>query len=414
LPEALVSEIDPLPLELPSEIELPRPDALEILERLSPKPSLPPRIGINGFDRIGRLIFRSAVEAGYDIAAVNDPFIPVHAMVYGLKFDMSHSSWKSKKKELQVREGPVGQLIVNGKAVAVLTEKDAKKIPWEIVGVNFVIETNLALNTFNDARNHFRTVDQASNGLPLLDQEKEKPLYYGVEKVLIASPSPDAKSIALGVNDSTEVLNSKILSHASAPVSALATVLKVINSKFGIRFCSFTLLKAVMGASRDIKCPNMGPSTHARSEKWDFGENLVPCQAPELEQAVFKILPDMRGKLSGMQVYTPVPEVSMFDLTLSLETESKEIFRDVCLEIKDCSQRTHRGIIKYVMKMSNENSASCVFRGSQETVVFDARSGAQIDQRTVKLVLWFDNETGCAARMVDVIRKYTVYQKTLP
>jgi len=374
----------------------------QINERLSTKPSLPPSIGINGFDRMGRLIFRAAIDAEYDVVAVNDPFTSVESMVYSLKFDLAHSP--SRRATLLVRESQrPGQFIVNDKTVNVLTEKDSTKIPWENFGVNYVIESNVSLNTFNDARNHLRTVEQTKN----CDESDIEAPYEGVEKVLIGSPSPDAKSIALGVNDDCEVLSKKILSHASAAVSALSTILQIISSKFQVQFCSYTLLKAVIDSSGDIKCPSLGPSTHKRTQKWDFSRNVVPFESQDVDQGVFRILPQMRGKLSGIQFYSPVHQVSMFDVTIGLTNQSSDVFRDICLEVKRCSERSHRGIIRYIMKTgNNESSASCVFAGSPETVAFDAKSSSQIDGQTVKLILWFDNESGHAARTVDIVSKY--------
>merc|ERR1712106_310751 len=376
--------------------ELPTPQQPEYIEndddliQLSPEKSLPLKIGINGFDRVGRLAFRAAFDAGLEISAVNDPFIPLHYMVYSLKFDMAHNHSKSRRKEITVTESPLGQLIVNGKVVTVFTELDPRKIPWNEAGVNYVIEATESLNSKINARHHlepdqdvaamkdiinreekvlsgdFLKVEQDTSDSTKQSQaenkESTKPV-CNVKKVIIAGNSTDFPSFGIGINDERITKSMGVIGNISAQANALILPLKIILEKFGIRYCSYTLLKAIIGPSKDIKCPTMGPATHSKAVKWDFAENLVPAPCPVLEEETIRFLPALRGRLHGMVVYTPVPEVSMFDLTVGIERETENIYSDVCQEMKKQAEGKLKNVMKYVMKVGDETSASCVFTG---------------------------------------------------
>jgi len=425
--------------------ELPTPQQPEYIEndddliQLSPEKPLPLKIGINGFDRVGRLAFRAAFDAGLEISAVNDPFIPLHYMVYSLKFDMAHNHSKSRRKEITVTESPLGQLIVNGKVVTVFTELDPRKIPWNEAGVNYVIEATESLNSKINARHHlepdqdvaamkdiinreekvlsgdFLKVEQDASDSTKQSQsenkESTKPV-CNVKKVIIAGNSTDFPSFGIGINDERITKSMGVIGNISAQANALILPLKIILDNFGMRYCSYTLLKAIIGPSKDIKCPTMGPATHKKSIKWDFSENLVPAPCPVLEEETLRFLPAMRGKLHGIVVYTPVPEVSMFDLTICIEGEAEHIYKDICLEMKRQAEGKLKNVMKYVSKVGDETSASCVFTGCPQSVVFDERSGCQIDRSTVKIVLWFDNEYGFANRIVDLVKK--AYETNIP
>ena len=296
--------------------ELPTPAPVTVQEEpddlIQLQPEKPLKVGINGFDRIGRLAFRAALESGLDIAAINDPFIPLHYMVYSLKFDMAHS--KTRKKDMTVIESPGGHLIVNDKQVNVFKEVDPRKIPWNRIGVNYVIEATESLQSKVNARHHLDHCEDTGGGLAmkeLVNKKEALSLYPDpdeeetedgnivkdaectVKKVVVASNCSEFPSFGIGVNDDRLSGSSPVICSMSAQANAMVLPLKIIHELIGIKFCSYTLMKAVMGPSRDIKCPTLGPSTHRKTLKWDFSENLVPAPCPVLEEEVVRHMPAM-------------------------------------------------------------------------------------------------------------------------
>jgi len=320
---------------------------------------------------------------------------------------------------------------VNGKTVQVFAEMDPSNIPWHQAGVNYVIEATESLKKKVDGTEHLKPKDgvvksptmkdlvnrKSSDSCANGDQSSEDPsevkedggeksdVTNGVRKVVLASNSTDVPSIGIGINEDRLRRDLSVISSISAPANALLIALKVIQEKFGLRFCAYTFIKAIKDVSREIKCPPLGPKTHSRSQKWDFSETLVPAPCPVLEEETYRFLPSMRGRLHGMVVYTPVPEVSMFDLTIGVEKESKELYEEVCSTMEEAAEGKMNGVLKYMLKVEDETSASCLFTGCPHSVVFDARSGCQIDRATIKIVLWFDNEYGFAHRVVDLVKK---------
>ena len=291
------------------------------LIQLNPEEPLPLKIGINGFDRVGRLAFRAAFDAGLEISAVNDPFIPLHYMVYSLKSDMAHNHSKIRRKEISVTESPLGQLIVNGKIVTVFTELDPRNIPWSDAGVNYVIEATESLQSKINARHHLEPKQEGTAMKDIInreekvmsgdivetdqnppeetqepqnesDESKPKPA-SNVKKVILANNSTDYPSFGIGINDERISKSMGVISNISAQANALILPLKIIMDSFGIKYCSYTLLKAIIGPSKDIKCPTMGPATHRKAIKWDFSENLVPAPCPVLEEETLRLLPAM-------------------------------------------------------------------------------------------------------------------------
>ena len=424
----------------PQKEPTPAPPPLEAVEaaEVTPSPTrmLPPRIGINGFNGVGRLILRAAIESGLEVMAVNDPFVPVKYMVYMLKFDLAmgtggvdSQSKKSKtlshRKEIHtIRESPTGDLIINGKGVAVFTEHDVTKIPWSIAGVNYVIEATDVLNSLSEASLHLTTekrgmrmkhvlaaeelrhrISSISPDPQVTDQTGDELslLYGGCKNVIIAGPSEDAPLACIGVKLMEQ---SPVNSHVSAPVAALCPVLNILHEAFKIRYCGYTLIRSIRGGEkRDIKCANLGPTTHMRSVKWDFAENLVPTPCPKIDVEAKRILPFLHQRLNGMAVYVPTPDVSMFDLTLQFESSSENMYRDACVKLKEATEDPQlKNVLAYRMLMCEENSASSLFVGQPHSCVIDAKSGCQLTNDTIKLVLWFDNEYGFANRIIDMIK----------
>ena len=266
-------------------------------------PERPLKVGINGFDRIGRLAFRTALESGIDVTAINDPFIPLHYMVYSLKFDMAHS--KQRRKDMNVVESPNGQLIVNDKLINVFKEVDPRKIPWNSVGVNYVIEATESLQSKVNAMHHLEFKQEGMTMEALVNKkDATEKIVNGdsevtsndectVKKVIVASNTSEFPSFGIGINDERLSKSSRVICSISAQANAIVLPLKIVQDSFGIKFCSYTFLKAVMGPTKDIKCPTLGPSSHKKVIKWDFSENLVPAPCPSLEEEAVRYLPSL-------------------------------------------------------------------------------------------------------------------------
>ena len=363
----------------------------EVSQSESPRPPpLPLKVGINGFDRVGRLAFRAACDAGLDISAINDPFIPLHFMVYQLKLDIAHS----RRRNLVVSEGTDGQLVVNNKPVLVFGELDPRQIPWHQAGVTTVIEATESLQSRVTPAHHLQPDTAASAATALKDivnrerggaaEAGEEPISAPappctIKQVVVAGSSTEFPSFGVGVNDDRISPSMGVIGSISAPAHALVLILQILHKQFRVSSCSYTLLKAVMGPGKDIKSPNLGPASHRRhNTRWDFAANLVPAPCPVLEEETVRFLPGLRGRLHGLVVYTPVPEVSMFDLTVRLEAEGGDLYNAVCSEVERQAAGPLASTVKYVAEGSANSGASGQFSGCSQSVVFDQRSGCQV------------------------------------
>ena len=299
-PSPIVLLKEPTPVREPTPKSVsPLPPPLEETlsqEARSPSPTklLPPKIGINGFNGVGRIVLRAAIESGLDVKAINDPFVPLQYMVYTLKFDLAMSPGgvdsqdkasrdnKTKKREIfSVRESPTGQLIINGNVISIFVEHDVTKIPWTLAGVNYVVEATDVLNSLSEAKLHLSTAKRGvrlrhlieeeqlrksqgreSASSPTVDGDPMALLYGGCKNVIIAGPSDDAPLFCVGINDdmssrggtlgdgSISLSQTPVASHVSAPVAALAPILYLINKSFKIKSCSYTLLRSVKGGPK--------------------------------------------------------------------------------------------------------------------------------------------------------------------
>ena len=290
------------------ELPMPKPSLdVEEVDLIELEPQKPLKVGINGFDRIGRLAFRTALESGITVAAINDPFIPLHYMIYSLKFDIAHC--KKRRKEMSVTEGPNGHLIVNDKQINIFKEVEPRKIPWNSVGVNYVVEATESLQSKINAMHH---LEFDSNGFTMeelvnrkdndevkdkdkedIQSQVESVKEKTVKKVILASASTEFPSFGIGINDERLSGSSSVICSISAQANALVLPLKIVQESFGIRFCSYTFLKAVMGPTKEIKCPTLGPASHRKMVKWDFSENLVPAPCPALDEEAIRFMPSM-------------------------------------------------------------------------------------------------------------------------
>jgi len=324
------------------------------------------KVGINGFGRIGRLVFRCALEQGVDVVGINDPFIPADYMVYMFKYDSTHGRFKGEVSH----KGD--KLIVNGKEISVFTEKEPSKIPWGKLGAEYIVESTGV----------FTTVDKCK---PHLDA--------GAKKVIITAPSADAPMFVMGVNEDKYTGKETVVSNASCTTNCLAPLAKVIHEKFGIVEALMTTVHSYTATQKTVD----GPS----NKDWRGGrgaaQNIIPSSTGAAK-AVGKVIPDLNGKLTGMAFRVPTPNVSVVDLTARLSKGAK--YEDICAAIKEAANGPLKGILAY----TDDEVVSTDFIGDTNSSIFDAKAGISLNDNFVKLVSWYDNEYGYSNRVVDLIK----------
>lgn len=324
-------------------------------------------IGINGFGRIGRLVLRASLNAdGARVVAVNDPFLDPEYMVYLLKHDSVHGSYKG---EVYVEEG---NLVVNGNRIAVFAERDPTKIPWGASGADYVVESTGVFTTSDKAEAHLKG---------------------GAKKVVISAPSADAPMFVMGVNHETYSPDMNIISNASCTTNCLAPLAKVIHDAFGIEEGLMTTVHAVTATQKTVD----GPSGKAWRDGRGAGFNIIPA-ATGAAKAVGKVIPELNGKLTGMSFRVPVADVSVVDLTCRLVRPAK--YSDICAAIRDAAESSLKGILGF----TEELVVSSDFIGDSRSSIFDAEAGIQLNDHFVKLISWYDNEWGYSNRVVDLIK----------
>jgi glyceraldehyde 3-phosphate dehydrogenase len=324
------------------------------------------KVGINGFGRIGRIVFRNALEAqDVDIIAVNDPFIDLDYMVYMFKYDSVHGRFKGTV------EAKDGKLVINGKAVTIFGERDPASIPWGSVGAEYIIESTGV----------FTTIDKASAHLK-----------GGAKKVIISAPSADAPMYVVGVNLDTYDSKATVISNASCTTNCLAPLAKIIHDKFGIIEGLMTTVHATTATQKTVD----GPS----SKDWRGGRavagNIIPSSTGAAK-AVGKVIPSLNGKLTGLSFRVPTLDVSVVDLVVRIEKEAS--YDEIKAAVKEASETTHKGIVDY----TEESLVSTDFIGNTHSSIFDAGAGIALNKNFVKLISWYDNEWGYSRRVVDLL-----------
>ena len=325
------------------------------------------KIGINGFGRIGRMVFRAAIQNFHDIEVVgiNDLLAPDY-LAYMLKFDSVHGRFQG---EVSVDNG---HLVVNGKKIRLSQERDPAALKWRDIGADVVVEaTGLFL-------------DQAS---------AEKHLAAGAKKVLLSAPSKDdTPMFVYGVNHDTYA-GQAIISNASCTTNCLAPVAKVLNDKWGIKRGLMTTVHAATATQKTVD----GPS----NKDWRGGrgilENIIPSSTGAAK-AVGVVIPSVQGKLTGMAFRVPTSDVSVVDLTVELNTEAT--YKEICAEMKAQSKGALKGVLGY----TDEKVVSTDFRGEPCTSVFDADAGLALDGTFIKIVSWYDNEWGYSNKCLEMVR----------
>jgi len=323
------------------------------------------KVGINGFGRIGKLVFQAALEKGeVDVVAVNDPFITADYMAYMLKFDTVHGKFNG-----QVR-GEGNKLYVNDKVVNVYNEMDPHNIPWGAEGVEYVLECSGVFTTLEKAQAHIDA---------------------GAKKVLISAPSKDAPMFVMGVNNDKYDPSMTIISNASCTTNCLAPLAKVINDNFGIKEGLMTTVHSTTATQKTVD--------GASKKDWRGGRaasaNIIPSSTGAAK-AVGKVIPALNGKLTGMAFRVPTIDVSVVDLTCNLERPTT--YEEICAAMKKAAEGELKGIVEYV----DEDVVSSDFLGDEHTSIFDSKAGIMLTDTFVKLVAWYDNEWGYAHKLVDL------------
>ena len=325
------------------------------------------KVGINGFGRIGSLAFRAAVENdNVEVVGINDPFIALDYMGYMLKFDTVHGRFKGT---IDVQGD---KLVVNGKSISVYSCMNAADIPWTECGAEYILECS-GINT---------TVERASEHLKA-----------GAKKVVISAPSKDAPMFVMGVNHDTYTKDMTVVSNASCTTNCLAPLAKVINDNFGIVEGLMTTVHSITATQKTVD--------GASKKDWRGGRgaafNIIPSSTGAAK-AVGVVIPELKGKLTGMSMRIPSADVSIVDLTCRLEKGAS--YDEICAAVKAASEGPMKGVIEYC----EDEVVSSDFITDPHTSIFDAKAGLALNDNFVKLMAWYDNEWGFSCKMLDLTR----------
>ncbi|GAL83992.1 glyceraldehyde-3-phosphate dehydrogenase [Sporocytophaga myxococcoides] len=324
------------------------------------------KIGINGFGRIGRLVFRAAIKrSDVEVVAIND-LINADYMAYMLRYDSTHGKFDGS---IEVKNG---QLVVNGKAIRITAEKDPATLKWNEVEAEYVVE---------------------STGLFLTKETAQKHIQAGAKRVVLSAPAKDdTPTFVMGVNHETYTKDLNIISNASCTTNALAPIAKVLHDTFGIVEGLMTTVHAVTATQKTVD----GPS----AKDWRGGrgayQNIIPASTGAAK-AVGLVIPSLKGKLTGMSFRVPVADVSVVDLTCRLEKPAS--YGTIKKAVKEASEGKLKGILGY----TEDEIVSTDILGDDRTSVFDAKAGISLNEHFVKVVSWYDNEWGFSNKLVDLI-----------
>lgn len=322
------------------------------------------KVGINGFGRIGRIAFRSIINrSNVEVVAIND-LLEIDHLAYLLKFDSVHGKFKGT---IEVKEQC---LIINGKSIRITSEKKPENINWDLVNVDFVLESTGYFTQLNQAALHIKG---------------------GAKKVVISAPSKDAPMFVMGVNHKKLLKTDVVFSNASCTTNCLAPIVKVLHENFGVVEGLVTTVHSTTSSQNTVDGP---------ADKWRRGRaalnNLIPTSTSASE-ALTEIIPEMEGKLLAMAVRVPVADVSLVDLTVRLKTSTS--YSKIKEVIKNASENELKGILGY----TEDEVVSQDFVSETRTSVFDAGAGLALNEHFYKLISWYDNEFGYATKIVDLI-----------
>jgi glyceraldehyde 3-phosphate dehydrogenase len=324
------------------------------------------KVGINGFGRIGRLVFRAAMKrADIQVVGINDPFIDLAYMQYMLKYDSVHGQYKGEIGEKD------GKLVVDGEEIMVYAAMNPQDIDWKGCGADYVVESTGVFTTTEKASAHFQG---------------------GAKKVIISAPSADAPMFVMGVNQNKYNKSMNVVSNASCTTNCLAPIAKVINDNFGIVEGLMTTVHATTATQKTVD----GPSKKDWRGGRGAGFNIIPSSTGAAK-AVGKVIPELNGKLTGMAFRVPVADVSVVDLTCRLEKAAS--YKQICEAMKAASENELKGILGY----TEDEVVSTDFISDARTSIFDAKAGISLNDNFVKVVSWYDNEWGYSNKVVDLI-----------
>ena len=326
------------------------------------------KIGINGFGRIGRFVFRASIyrpELGIQVVGIND-LLPPDYMAYMLKYDTMHGQFQGK---VEVKDG---HLVVNGNTIRITAERDPENLNWGDIGAEYVVE---------------------STGFFLTDELARKHIKAGARRVVMSAPSKDSTPMfVLGVNNDTYA-GQDIVSNASCTTNCLAPLAKVINDEFGLEQGLMTTVHSTTATQRTVDGPSL--------KDWRGGRgaagNIIPSSTGAAK-AVGKVIPELNGKLTGMSIRVPTLDVSVVDLTCTLKKGAS--YEDICAAIKNAVSGSMKGIMDY----TDEAVVSSDFLGNTHTSIFDEKAGIALTDKFVKLVSWYDNEIGYSNKVLELIK----------
>ncbi|GAO28570.1 type I glyceraldehyde-3-phosphate dehydrogenase [Geofilum rubicundum] len=325
------------------------------------------KIGINGFGRIGRLVFRAAQNFNdVQIVGIND-LVDVDYMAYMLKYDSTHGRFNGT---VEVKDG---NLVVNGNVIRVTAERNPADLKWNAIGAEYVVE---------------------STGLFLDKKTAQGHIDAGAKKVIMSAPSKDdTPMFVCGVNLDAYTKDMQFVSNASCTTNCLAPVAKVLNDKFGIVEGLMTTVHATTATQKTVDGPSMKDWRGGRGA----GQNIIPSSTGAAK-AVGKVIPQLNGKLTGMAFRVPTPNVSVVDLTCRLEKGAT--YAEVCAAMKAASEGELKGVLGYTEDAVVSND----FIGETQTSVFDATAGISLNDNFVKVVSWYDNEMGYSTKVVELVQ----------
>ena len=324
------------------------------------------RVGINGFGRIGRLVFRAAQERNdIEIVGIND-LIDVEYMAYMLRYDTMHGQFKGS---VEVKDG---KLVVNGKSIRVTAEKDPANLKWNEVGADYVVESTGRFLTKEKAQGHIAA---------------------GAKYVVMSAPSKDdTPMFVCGVNTDSYVKGTQFVSNASCTTNCLAPIAKVLNDVFGIEDGLMTTVHSTTATQKTVDGPSVKDWRGGRAASG----NIIPSSTGAAK-AVGKVIPSLNGKLTGMSFRVPTLDVSVVDLTVNLKKAAS--YEEICAAMKKASEGELKGILGY----TEDDVVSSDFLGDSRTSIFDAKAGIQLTPTFVKVVSWYDNEWGYSNKVLDLV-----------
>ena len=324
------------------------------------------KVGINGFGRIGRLVMRASFEReDIDVVAINDPFIDLEYMRYMLQYDTIHGKLN---KEIEVLDDGI---MVDGKKIVVYNCKEPSEIPWKDTGAEYIVESSGVFASMEGASKHFAG---------------------GAKKVVVSAPTKDTPMFVMGVNHKDYTKDMDVVSNASCTTNCLAPLAKVVHEKFGIKEGLMTTVHSVTATQKTVDGPSKKDWRGGRAATY----NIIPSSTGAAK-AVGKVIPELNGKLTGMSFRVPTLDVSVVDLTCTLEKPAK--YDDIVQAVKEACDGELKGIMDY----TEDAVVSSDFIHDPHTSIFDVKAGIALTDTFVKLVAWYDNEWGYSNKVLDLV-----------